>query len=233
MNDSLSWLPNYRIKKHKRAKYVKLRASHSHGLEVTIPFRFNLRNLPSILEENKDWILKQFHKLQTVDKEERPNQIILYSVNETWIVKYVSCHARLELIERQDKELIFVGKVDNLQLCQRKLMTWLKLKAKHYLTNLLQEISDLTKLSYDNLTIRDQRTLWGSCTSKKNISLNYKLLFLPHHLVKHVIIHELCHTQFLNHSEKFWHLVAKYDVNWHENRQSLRKANHFIPGFLR
>jgi len=96
----------------------------------------------------------------------------------------------------------------------------------------LNIISEKTQLPYKKATIRDQQTRWGSCTKDKNISLNYKILFLPEHLARHIFIHELCHTIHLNHSDKFWKLVEKFDSHWQEHRRAIRKVNELIPGWL-
>lgn len=62
---------------------------------------------------------------------------------------------------------------------------------------------------YNRVAIRNQKTCWGSCTSKKNLNFSYKLMFLPQHLMDYVIVHELCHLHELNHGRNFWNLVAQ------------------------
>ncbi|MBI4086596.1 M48 family metallopeptidase [Candidatus Kaiserbacteria bacterium] len=63
--------------------------------------------------------------------------------------------------------------------------------------------------SYKRVFIKNQKSCWGSCSEKGNLNFNYKLLFLPPHIADYVIIHELCHLAELNHSPKFWSLVAQ------------------------
>lgn len=228
----LAWPPAYTIKKHRRAKHVKLRAAGPYGLEITIPCRFNMREIPFILEENKVWIIRQLLRLQTQPSDVLPEKIVLNAVNETWSVHYAPCQARLEIIHRPHNEIVLAGKTEDKQACIAKLTAWLKAKAKPLLIEHLQRISKQIQLDFNGVTIRDQKTLWGSCTAAKAISLNYKLVLLPTHLMTYVIIHELCHTVYLNHSEKFWALVAKHDPACQMHRKELRLANQFIPGWL-
>ena len=85
----------------------------------------------------------------------------------------------------------------------------LRHKAKDYLPQRLEELSRLTGLKYNKVTIRAARTKWGSCTAQNNISLSLDLMTLPNHLIDYVLIHELCHTIHHNHSPKF-HLHVRW-----------------------
>ncbi len=75
---------------------------------------------------------------------------------------------------------------------------------------------------YKNVSIRDQKTRWGSCSSKKNLNFNYKILFLTQEQQDYIIIHELCHLQELNHSPRFWKLVSRLVPNYNILRKEIR-----------
>jgi predicted metal-dependent hydrolase len=76
--------------------------------------------------------------------------------------------------------------------------------------------------SYNKIAIRNQKTRWGSCSSKGNLNFNYKILFLPEALRDYVIVHELCHLKEFNHSKKFWDLVAVAIPDHSEVRKELK-----------
>ena len=87
--------------------------------------------------------------------------------------------------------------------------------------------------SYSRITVRDQKTRWGSCSSTGTLSLNYRLMFAPPRVLDYVVIHELCHLTHMNHSREFWNLVAsvmpeyKIHRNWlKEHGQELHIENH-------
>ena len=82
--------------------------------------------------------------------------------------------------------------------------------AKKVLIQRLDELSKMNGFSYNKVSIRNQKTRWGSCSAKNNISLNMKLLLLPEELRDYVILHELVHTQIKSHSAKFWKALDKY-----------------------
>ena len=123
------------------------------------------------------------------------------------------------MIIRPTREIVFVGKKVDKQIYKKKLIAWIKNQSKKHLSVELATLSQQTNMNFDTLTIRDQKTRWGSCTSDKSISLNYKLIFLPQRLMQHVIIHELCHTLYLNHSDFFWNKVAEFDTDWHDTKR--------------
>ena len=237
MTVTLDWPPVYTIKQHPRARHVKLKASIHHGLEVVVPPRFNQKNILKILEENKNWIQKQLEKIQKklqqspVDK--LAEAIILSAVAQKWSVHYIkSDNKKLRLIARPTQELVLMGDIENKIACKKILSRWTKQQAKNHLISELKKLSEQLQLSFKKVVIRGQQTLWGSCSVDKAINLNYKLLFLPPHLARHVMIHELCHTIYLNHSAKFWRLVAKFDENWKEHTRELRRADQHMPMWL-
>jgi predicted metal-dependent hydrolase len=85
-----------------------------------------------------------------------------------------------------------------------------KTGAKQKIITRLTELAKQYKFHYNKVSIRNQRTRWGSCSAKGNISLNIKLVALPPELFDYVILHELVHTRVPNHSKKFWQELDKY-----------------------
>lgn len=225
------WPPAYTVKKHPRAKHVRLRACRKNGLVITVPPRFSLRHMPAVLETHRDWIMKHMASLQRQQERELPDSLYLAALNETWQVHYMKCDTALKLFTRPGNEIVILGKTNNEDHYYRLLVTWLKSYARRSLEKMLKKWSEHMQLPYANYQVRDQRSLWGSCTSTKNISLNYRLILLPPELMNYVIIHELAHTVHLNHSSEFWGLVEEYDSHWRTHRQRLVNAQQSLPNW--
>jgi len=75
--------------------------------------------------------------------------------------------------------------------------------------------------SYGSISIRDQKTRWGSCSRSGNLNFNYKLAVVPEHIADYVIVHELCHCKEFNHSKAFWDMVGRTIPNHREIRKQL------------
>ena len=92
-------------------------------------------------------------------------------------------------------------------LVKNAVMRAMRKKAEEYLPPLVQYWSSLFDLPYNKVTISKARSRWGSCSSKRDISLSFYLMLLPAHLMDYVILHELAHTREMNHGPKFWELL--------------------------
>jgi len=91
--------------------------------------------------------------------------------------------------------------------------TALRRRAQSVLPARLAELAQLHGFQYSGVKIRKSRSRWGSCSTKKSISLSLYLMLLPEHLIEYVLLHELCHTVQMNHSPAFWNLLDKCTQN--------------------
>ncbi|HEX9721762.1 MAG TPA: M48 family metallopeptidase [Candidatus Paceibacterota bacterium] len=76
--------------------------------------------------------------------------------------------------------------------------------------------------AFGRVAVRNTKSRWGSCSTKGNLNFSYRILFLPEHLADYIVVHELCHLQELNHSPRFWQLVAQTVPDYKERRKALR-----------
>jgi len=239
--NTLHWPPLYTIRQSSKAKHTFLQMTPAMGLEIVVPIKRKRINIEQILTEKRLWIEKmlfKFGKNALVEKPliEKPNFIECLCISDTWKIDYQfipqSNRVTLKETTNPEKILRLKGNTENTALCIRILKKWLIKIAGLQLIPQLYALSTKTDLAFYRTCIRGQSTLWGSCNARKNISLNYKLLFLPKTLVEHVLLHELCHLKYLNHSPQFWGLLASWDKNMMENKRALKMAERYVPAWL-
>ncbi len=97
--------------------------------------------------------------------------------------------------------------------------------ASNLVRSRLEYFNIIYSFTFNRVSIRNQRTRWGSCSRKGNLNFSYKVVLLPSALVDYIVVHELCHLGEFNHSKSFWSLVARTIPNHRELRAQLRAAS--------
>ncbi|PZU97313.1 MAG: M48 family peptidase [Pseudanabaena sp.] len=236
-------LPEYTVRVSDRAKCVRLSISVEDGLEVVIPVNYDHKKIPEIVQKKRAWIVRNQLKLaqreaflQSQAPHELPDRLNLRSLGEEWHIEYQQIATKSRAITIQESkaqlQLTVKGDINDVEACKFFLKQWLIQKADRHFSECLHNISHRAKLPYRAMTVRSQKTLWGSCSRDRNISLNYKLLFLEAAVVEYVLLHELCHTVHMNHSDKFWNLVSKFEPNYKILDKSLNQAWKLVPAWL-
>jgi hypothetical protein len=230
----------YTLRISSKAKRARLQMSPQKGLVVIVPKKFNLSLVPELLEKKKGWIRKiadrfkqQWQALRAVSTQKLPEKINLQAIREEWPIEYQETLATtLNLQETAEKRLLITGPIKQTKAVQSLLHRWVHHKAQQHLVPWLSRLSQESQLKVERITIRSQHTRWGSCSSKKNINLNLKLMFLDESLVRYVLYHELAHLKEMNHSARFWAIVERLEPQFAKMKAELRHVGPQIPLWL-
>jgi predicted metal-dependent hydrolase len=106
---------------------------------------------------------------------------------------------------------------------------WYRREAKTWLPTRLAELAAPLGVSPSRIAIRGQRSRWGSCSTRGTISLNWRLMLVPRTLADYVLVHELCHLRHMNHSPRFWEMVASIVPDYGQRRVRLHAAQAGLP----
>jgi len=180
------------------------------GLIVHAPKRISQVLLESLIAQKADWIQKKLNArnenkipaLQWLDGE----QLLLLGNTVTLALKH---DTRSRAVNHQPGLLaLAMPNHDDESAVYRKVLQWYKKQALTDFSRRLEIFSARLGVALPKLLISNARTRWGSCNSKKEVRLNWRLLQAPPHLINYVICHELAHLKEMNHSARFWAVVA-------------------------
>jgi hypothetical protein len=227
----------YRIRTSTRARNVRLQLS-ADGLTVVVPLHFNLSRIPAIVERRRAWIevhLKRFADMAATREPfaALPEGIELPALGESWRVEYRPARTRkVGVIQEQPDRITVYGAVDDRGACREVLKGWLCRRAREALVPWLGQLASEGGFRFAEAIIRGQKTRWASCSSAGMISLSFKLLFLHREEVRCVLLHELCHTQCMNHSLRFWQLLNRYEPECRDIHKRMRDGWKRVPAWV-
>jgi predicted metal-dependent hydrolase len=224
----------YTLKRSLKARLLWLKIDENGSLIITVPRHYNLDLLDSFLKSKAKWILKNIDKINQNKKVlEQPAyfRTVPYLGKTINILKRSNNDNLIEinlendnLIVNLDPEIRFKYSPD--------VELWLKIQARNIIGIKAREFSLKTGLIYNKISIRGQKSRWGSCSHKMNLNFNWRLIMLPEPVLDYVVIHELCHLQEMNHSKKFWKLVESYCPEWKKYRKWLYQNNSYLKTSL-
>jgi predicted metal-dependent hydrolase len=228
----------YSIRVSRRSRTVRLTLNARDGLVMVSPPGVDQAWLHELATSWRGWVSKQIERLgvsaaqagNDAACESLPERIHLEAVDEHWDIVYRYTPSSAPRVRRQaDNVLLLSGDCTDVQACRRALRNWLARRARELLPQLLEHLAQETGLRYNSVSIRAQRSRWGSCSSARDITLNQQVLLLPPPMARHILLHELCHTKVLNHSPRFWNLVRRFEPDLDERRIEMRRSWSLVP----
>jgi predicted metal-dependent hydrolase len=216
---------SYIVKRSANAKHIRLEVKSETGLTVVIPKSYNARYIPDLLEAKRRWILSKLAKYGQLRSHRSENELksgdtIAYLGRHLEVVVQQD-HGSGDSVRRERNKLIVALRAGNGSL-DVVVERWYRMHAARLIRRKVERASARLGFTYNRVIIRGQKTRWGSCSHKGNLSLNWKLIMAPEPVIDYVIIHELAHLREMNHTKRFWALVAEHCPQWHEHRKWLR-----------
>ncbi len=164
------------------------------------------------------------------DPQDLPDLVTLPALGEEWVVQFKpTSSVTVQARSNGNGTLVVSGRTADKKAAGIALKRWLAREAKTALVPWLSELGETAGLTFKKVTVRGQRTRWGSCSTTGTISLNYRLLFLEPDLVRYVLHHELCHTVHPNHSRRFWTALEQLEPGCRVLSKSVRGGMKDVP----
>ena len=210
----------------KRRKF-KIKIISSEEVLIYSPYKLTNKEAEAVINSNLNKINEIISKMNIFKPIEISKREFLYILGEKVPLKIVKWEAnKLQLNYNKEEIIISMNKNIKEEELRSFVKVWYKKIAKNYLINLTAELARKNNFEINNVRVKDVKTRWGSCSSKRNINLNYKIIMAPKEVIEYVIIHELCHLKQMNHSEKFWKEVSNILPNYKMQLEHLKKFGH-------
>ena len=220
-SNNFNFMKPNKIIRSKR-KTLSLTINENAELVIRAPLKLPIKKIQDFINEKENWINRKKRLIE--------NQIKDITNNKNKLL-YLGSLFPIKIKQNTSKELIFTG--DEF-IANSIEPTSLSLSIKAWYKNKFREIA-LPRVAYyvqqhnlaiNQVRIKNQKTMWGSCSSKNNINLNYLLIMAPIEVIDYVIVHELAHTIHRNHSFDFWSSVESMMPDYKKHKQWL-KANGY------
>ena len=192
----------------RRQKNVRLSIRGSE-VRVSYPKGFGFKRAEAFMASRKAWIMR--------NKVEQPGLVDGCRVGRRYRLSLDNAVLKPHI----DGQIIKAGDINSDKL-EQLIKQVLKKEAVEILSPRVDAVVERTGLRPAMVRLRYMKSQWGSCTSQKNVCLNSALIYLPDELIDYVIVHELCHLKFLDHSYRFWRLVERHMPDYADHRQNLK-----------
>ncbi len=227
----------YSVRKSQRAKRISLRFDVERGFQIVYPLGPKQASPEEVFMQKRAWVLKALQKLRAYQN----HKPFTRSYKQGAIFPYLGENLTLCLIEWENQEKVSVQEMknrlevklplafmDDTRLIQSAIENFYRQRAKYYLPPRAQELAVIHGFVFNNIRIKNQKTLWGSCSGKRNLNFNMRLMMTPPGAIDSVIIHELCHLRELNHSKSFWEMLEKHSPDYRKWDQWFKENERYL-----
>ncbi len=181
---------------------------------VKVPQYMTKKQIEAIVTKNEFWILKTLEtKKQLIEARDWYHTRQIMYLGEYWPVEIRTGLDMTQKVDFTEKGFIIVS--DGSESMAKQLVEqFYRIQAKEKLTKLAYQYAELVGVQFHKITIRNQKTRWGSCSSKGNLSFNLRILCAPQEMIEYVVLHEVMHLKHFNHSKEFWADIEKFMPNY-------------------
>ncbi len=224
---------NYSINKKSNVKNITIKVKHPNTVTIVSPKSVNNKFIHDLVVSKSRWILNKLNEFKNKESENPPILLVdgdkipylgnYYTLNVYKEKSILKC----ALIFKEDK---FIAKVpynissnDQYIKLRELLVNWYLTEGSKLIKERISIYSKKLSLYPESITLKEQKTSWGTCSSKGNIYINWKILLAPLDIIDYVLVHELCHLKHMNHSKEYWSLVSTIFPNYKEKRNYLKE----------
>jgi predicted metal-dependent hydrolase len=207
----------------KNISSIRLKLVDKKHIKISAPIFTPSFFINSFIANHADWIIAQSKKIKNKSLKSLKNIKILD--NNFKIVYNKTQNDSVIIDENEQTIYINTPSLSNIylrQLIDKKFRPFALSLIKENLKKLAQEYN----FSYNSVTVRNQSSRFGSCSSRRNLNFNWQIIFFPYPIFRHLLLHELTHLDIKNHQKEFWQRLSSYDLDFKKHNKFLKTRHH-------
>ena len=196
---------------------------HKNCIKITTPFLLSNKKIDELLKKKSNWIKKQLliqSNIQPLIKKKYVDGEKFSYLGNTYKLKTI-IGPKYSIKIKDNFLIVIVKDIQNILKIKRLVKKWLHDKSTSYLKEKTFYYAKKNNVSIQSVKVREYKARWGSCSTKGEISFNWRLIMAPTKVIEYVIIHELMHLKEHNHSPKYWEHVKSIYPNIRETKEWL------------
>lgn len=210
------------VRRHARSRSVRLRVDETGVVSASVPRRFDIRRIDALVASRGEWleqaVLRVRSRLQrTVVDVDRGDAAPFLGGRLATRIQRGGRRARATLARSASDDPVLVLELPSGADAFDQLLAWYRGEARRIVESRVAHWSRRLGIPHGRVSIRDQRTRWGSCSHRGDLSFSWRLVLAPPWVLDAIVVHELCHVDELNHSAAFWGLL---DVRYPRHREA-------------
>ncbi|MBC2580185.1 M48 family metallopeptidase [Clostridium sp. DJ247] len=223
----------YKIVREKR-KTISIRITDKGEVLITSPFNVSEETIKTILKKKEKWIISKVqlftNRLSNYKEKEFVNGEKFLYLGKELQLEFCIRHSKKVYTDIQEGKLkVYVNNYEkNHQEIRNSIIDFYRKKAMDILSERTKIYSELIEVRPKKIIIKDQKTIWGSCSSKGNLNYNYRIIMAPMEIIDYIVVHELCHLVHMNHSKEYWNTVKLVLLDYERRRQWLKDNGYLL-----
>lgn len=214
---------DYNVIVSKRARRARIRVGPM-GVEVVQPAGASDPDVSEFLRRNENWVLAQLDRVASLRALRRQSGEILYRGEPTSVrIEFIDTKSRGNRVTWTGGEIVIRRRPETQTPAARSLENWLRRQARSAIADHLPVVTSRIGQEPARVYVMGQRTKWGNCSSRGNLSFNWRLILAPDFVLRYIVAHEVVHLAIPDHSAKFWLTVQSHCPDMERAKQWLSR----------
>lgn len=203
---------------------------------VRAPLRVSEHRIAEVIKDKQEWIVQKKREIIKQDKVREQMDYLSYKDGSNLLYEGKLYPLHINIDKNQKRPVVkFEEDGFHIRICEenseeiRLLMrSWYREKARLKFTERVEYYNSYLHFTYGTIRIKEQKGCYGSCSVKGNLNFNWKCILAPPEILDYVVVHELCHLKYMNHSRQFWSLVEQILPDYKERNRWLKEKGRIL-----